>query len=54
VFWFERPALDIIPELLMLLPPHLGHRFGEVSVGFAEGEGLEKLLCLPLRRGWYR
>jgi len=46
----KETELDIMLEVAMLRPPHLGHLRGEVSVD--EGWETEVLLLRPLRRGW--
>ena len=48
VFWLKLRELDIILEVAILRPPHLGHFFGDVSV---DEEPAVMLLERPLRRG---
>ncbi len=50
-FWLKLTEPDIMLDVAMLWPPHLGHLRGETSVD----EGCElvvTLLLRPLRRGW--
>ena len=49
-FWLKLTELDIMLEVAMLWPPHLGHLRGETSV--EDGwELVVTLLLRPLRRG---
>lgn len=48
----EKPGLDIMLGVLMLRPPHLPHlRASSLLDDVAEGRELDRLLCLPPRRG---
>ena len=49
----ESPGVDITRGVIMLRPPHFTHLRVSGSVEEVDVRVSERLLFLPLRRGWY-